>query len=151
VKKLLLSLSVLFSFAAYSFYVKNTSQEAAVLPNVPSQTQNNTSPNNILDASPNIKISKGYNNGEYTGKVADAYYGNIQVKAIIKNNQITDVQFLQYPNDRGHSIEINTYAMPILTQEAVQSQNAKVDIVSGATDSSKAFIESLTSALNQAK
>lgn len=91
-----------------------------------------------------------YKNGDYTGDVADAFYGNIQVKAVIRNGRIADVQFLQYPNDRMQSMMINMRAMPILKQEAIQAQNAQVDIVSGATDTSRAFIESLSSAIQQA-
>jgi uncharacterized protein with FMN-binding domain len=41
--------------------------------------------------------------------------------------------------------------MPILTAEAIQAQSANVDIVSGATQFSQAFAQSLASALNQAK
>src|SRR5581483_2062800 len=48
-----------------------------------------------------------YADGSYTGSVADAYYGYIQVKAVISGGKITDVQFLQYPNDRSTSIMIN--------------------------------------------
>ncbi|HEU5434149.1 MAG TPA: FMN-binding protein, partial [Thermomicrobiales bacterium] len=64
--------------------------------------------------------------------------------------QLSDVRFLQYPNHRGRSVAINEQAMPILTQEAIQSQQAAVDIVTGATDTSEAFIQSLDSALRQA-
>ena len=92
-----------------------------------------------------------YKNGQYTGSPADAFYGTVQVKAIVSGGVITDVQFLSYPSDRSHSIEINTYAMPLLTSEAIQSQNANVNIVSGATATSDAFIQSLQSALSQAK
>ena len=91
-----------------------------------------------------------YKDGTYTGNPADAFYGNIQVQAIISGGRITDVQFLQYPNDRSTSIAINSQAMPYLKQEAIQAQSANVDIVSGATDSSQAFQESLASALSQA-
>ena len=75
----------------------------------------------------------------------------VQVKAIIKNGKVADVQFLQYPNDRNRSVEINSYADPQLTSEAIQAQSANVDIVTGATDSSDAFIQSLTDALSQAQ
>ena len=92
-----------------------------------------------------------YKNGEYLGSVADAYYGNVQVKAIIRGGKIADVQFLDHPSDRSTSIEINNYAMPILTSEAIQAQSAQVDIVSGASDTSAAFKESLTVALAKAK
>lgn len=91
-----------------------------------------------------------YRNGSYTGSVADAFYGNVQVKAVISGGKLADVQFLQYPNDRGHSIEINQYATPLLKQEAITAQNANVDLVSGATATSEAFIQSLTNALSQA-
>ncbi|HTE48936.1 MAG TPA: FMN-binding protein, partial [Candidatus Paceibacterota bacterium] len=81
-----------------------------------------------------------YADGVYTGNPADAYYGIIQVKATINNGALADVQFLRHPNDRGTSIRINNYAMPILRQEAIRAQNANVDIISGATDSSQAFV-----------
>jgi uncharacterized protein with FMN-binding domain len=74
----------------------------------------------------------------------------VQVKVAIQNGKIADVQFLDYPQDRGHSIEINSYAIPILKSEAIQIQNSSVDIVSGATETSLAFIQSLASALAQA-
>jgi len=95
--------------------------------------------------------SSGYKDGNYTGDAADAFYGNIQVQATIANGRITNVQFLQYPNDRSTSIYINSQADPMLAQEAIQAQSANVDIVSGATDSSNAFVQSLQSALDKAK
>jgi uncharacterized protein with FMN-binding domain len=87
----------------------------------------------------------------YTGSVADAYYGLVQVQATIKNGLITDVAFLSYPNDRSNSRYINGQAMPTLTQEAIQAQSANVDTVSGATATSGAFQESLVVALASAK
>jgi uncharacterized protein with FMN-binding domain len=99
---------------------------------------------------PPPKRNGQYIDGTYTGSPADAYYGTIQVQAIIQNGALTDVQFLQYPNDRNTSIRINSQAMPILKQEAISAQSANVDIVSGATDSSQAFQQSLASALSQA-
>lgn len=107
------------------------------------------------------RMTPNYKDGQYTGSVADAYYGNVQVQTIIQNGKITDVKFLEYPNDRRNSIAINTYAMPILKTETIQAQNADaddndvdaddIDIVSGATFTSQAFIESLNSALSRAK
>jgi uncharacterized protein with FMN-binding domain len=92
-----------------------------------------------------------YKDGEYTGEAADAYYGTVQVKAIIQNGKLADVQFLDYPNDRRTSIRINSVAVPDLTTEAVQAQSASVDVVSGATLTSEAFVQSLQSALSAAK
>ena len=92
-----------------------------------------------------------YADGTYTGDPADAYYGTIQVQATVQNGKLTDVQFLQHPSDRNTSVRINNRAMPILRQEAISAQSANVNIVSGATDSSGAFQQSLASALSQAK
>ena len=92
-----------------------------------------------------------YKDGQYDGNVADAYYGLVQVRAIIQGGKLTDVVFLSYPNDRSESIKINTYATPILKAEAIKAQSAKVNIVTGATNTSRAFINSLTSALSQAQ
>ncbi len=94
--------------------------------------------------------SSGYKDGTFTGTVADAYYGNVQVQATIKNGKITDVEFLQYPNDNPNSQSINSQATPYLKQEAIQSQSAQVNVISGATLTSQAFTQSLSSALSQA-
>jgi uncharacterized protein with FMN-binding domain len=92
-----------------------------------------------------------YADGQYTGSAANAYYGNIQVQVTISGGKITNVAFLQYPSDRSYSRYVNSQAMPYLKAEAIAAQSASVDIVSGATDSSMAFQQSLASALAQAK
>ena len=46
--------------------------------------------------------------------------------------------------------EINSYAVPILNQEAVDQQSADIDMVSGATYTSQGYIGSLQSAIDQA-
>ena len=91
-----------------------------------------------------------YKNGSYTGSEADAQWGLVQVKITIQNGKLTNVQFLEYPNHRDRSVEINNYAMPQLTSEAISAQSAQVDVISGATDTSEAFIQSLGDALSQA-
>ncbi len=92
-----------------------------------------------------------YKDGEYTGPGVDAYWGQVQVKAVIQNGQITDVQFLQYPSDRRTSQRINSIVMPYLQNEAIQAQNANVDLITGATLTSEAFVESLQAALANAR
>jgi uncharacterized protein with FMN-binding domain len=92
-----------------------------------------------------------YKNGTYTGSIADAYYGNIQVQVVISSGKITDVIFLQYPNDNPTSQNINSQAMPILKQEVLQAQSANISGVSGASATSPAFQSSLADALSQAK
>ncbi len=91
-----------------------------------------------------------YRDGAYTGPVVDAYYGLMQIQAIIKGGRLTSIRVLQYPNDRRTSIFINRQALPMLRDEVISAQSASVDIVSGATLSSEAFIQSLGAAMSQA-
>lgn len=95
-------------------------------------------------------VTGKYKDGTYTGSVEDVYYGNVQVRTIISNGNLTSVEFLQYPNGRDNSVKINSRAMPLLKSEAIVSQKAEVDIVTGATQTSKGFIKSLDNALAQA-
>jgi uncharacterized protein with FMN-binding domain len=92
-----------------------------------------------------------YKDGTYTGPVSDAFYGKLQVAAVVQGGKLTDVQFLQYPNDNRESARIAQQAMTVLKQEAVTAQSAQVNIVSGATQDSQAFQQSLSAALAEAK
>jgi uncharacterized protein with FMN-binding domain len=140
-KKLMLSLAVIFTFAVYGATSRKSIQANGIV-----ATSSLPSPGPVATGS---RVS--YKDGQYTGDVADALYGNIQVQATVSGGNVTDVTFLQYPNDRDRSININSQAMPYLKQEAIAAQSANVDIVSGATATSQAFITSLASALNQAR
>jgi uncharacterized protein with FMN-binding domain len=149
-KKIVIPVVLVAAFVAYAVYGRSSSAVPASLPiSIPA------TPTSIVVASTPIapaSTSTGkYVDGTYRGSVADAYYGNVQVQATVQNGALADVQFLQYPNDRGQSIEINQRAMPVLKSEAIQSQSAQVNIVSGATQTSEAFQQSLATALSQAQ
>jgi len=88
--------------------------------------------------------------GTFTGQREYAYYGYVKVQAIVKNGTISDIQVLEYPNDNGRSRYINNIALPYLVQETVGGRSWKVDLISGATFTSVAFIKSLQAALKQA-
>jgi uncharacterized protein with FMN-binding domain len=100
---------------------------------------------------PVVKPKGLYADGTYTGAAADAFYGLVQIQVVIQNSKLVTVTFLQYPNDRRTSQSINSQAMPLLKSEAIQAQSANVDGVSGASDTSAAFVQSLGDALTQAK
>jgi uncharacterized protein with FMN-binding domain len=145
-KKFLLSAAVIGVFIIYAIHNKLGGDETSVVA-VKTPAPNSTA---SLGPTPTSTATGKYKDGGFVGSVADAFYGNVQVKAIISGGKITDVQFLQSPNDRSTSVRINSQAMPLLTQEAIQVQSAQVDGVSGATATSQAFIQSLSSALQQA-
>lgn len=102
----------------------------------------------VADAAP--VASSGLRDGTYTGPAANAYYGRVQVQAVIQGGQLVEVKILQYPSDRRTSRYINGEALPMLQQEAIAAQSAQVDFISGATLSSGAFVRSLAGALGQA-
>jgi uncharacterized protein with FMN-binding domain len=75
----------------------------------------------------------------------------VQVQVVIQAGKIADVKFLEFPSDRVRSQLINQYADPQLVSEAIQAQSAQVDIITGATDTSFAFMQSLADALAKAQ
>jgi len=83
--------------------------------------------------------------------VADTQWGPVQVQLTVSNGKVSKVSVLQYPSGNGRDQEINDYALPILTQETVDAQSAQIDMVSGATVTSNGYLESLQSALDQAR
>lgn len=151
-KKALISASVVVAFALYCVHAHDEQSEAPkVTPNSQANQPASTTARTTTTTASTSQSTGQFKDGSYTGTSVDAYYGYIQVKATVSGGKLTDVTFLDYPSDRRESIEINSQAMPMLKQEAIQSQTAHVDGVSGATDTSAAFIESLQAALNQAK
>ncbi len=158
-KKILLSLSVIIIFIAYSFQQRRGTTLVIAPSHAADNSSNSSGVINLDDGSSSTAASQPttttqtsgkYKDGSYTGSVADAFYGNIQVEVVVSGGKITDVKFLQYPNDRQNSIYINSQAMPYLKQEAIKAQSANVNGVTGATDTSLAFIQSLTDALSKA-
>ena len=143
-KKVWLSGFVIVVFGYYAFFNHNS-------PPVVLSTTNKNNTASTGGTTATTAQTSGYKDGAYIGSSADAFYGTVQVKAIIHNGIIADVQFLQYPNDQEESEQVSQMAMPNLKQEAIKAQNAQVDTVSGATQTSQAFRESLAAALQQAK
>ena len=82
--------------------------------------------------------------------MADTQWGPVQVQLSITGGTITKVSVVQYPNGNPKDAEINSQALPILIQETTTSQNANIDMVSGATVTSTGYLQSLQSALDQA-
>ena len=85
-----------------------------------------------------------------TGDAVDTQFGPVQVKITITNGQLTAADAVEYPTERSRDIEINSYAIPQLNQEAVAAKSAQIDTISGATYTSEGYISSLQSALDKA-
>ncbi len=87
----------------------------------------------------------------FTGATVDTIWGPVQVQIAISGGRVVDVEAVQLPFDRSRSLRISQYSAPILRSEAIQAQSARVDIVSGATYTSRAYALSLDSALKRAQ
>lgn len=80
----------------------------------------------------------GLSKGEYTG-VADGFSGQVQVKFVVKDGEITDIVIVNH-NDTP---DIANPAFNHLIEAIKESQSLDVDIVSGATYSSKGFLAAI--------
>jgi uncharacterized protein with FMN-binding domain len=84
-----------------------------------------------------------------SGSVVANRFGDNQVTLVVKGEKIQDVRY-SLPADRPRSAEINDQAGPLLRQEVLQAQSARIDVVSGATYTSESFAQSLQVALTRA-
>jgi uncharacterized protein with FMN-binding domain len=101
---------------------------------------------------------------KYTGTAVEAdRWGPLQVVVTVKTttttvgtkktvtNRITGVNVPVYPDHTDRSVFINQQALPMLVQETLQAQSANIDMLTRATDTSEAYVQSLQSALQAAK
>jgi len=122
-------------------------------PNQPSPSPTDPgSPSSTPSAAPSPSPSPSPTgaNGTFTGSDFPNRFGDVQVKVIISNGRITDVQPIQMPQDRAQSAYISQVAGPMLHDEVIQAQSAQIDIISGATYTSQSYAQSVESALQQA-
>ena len=85
----------------------------------------------------------------YRGPAVSMRWGPVQVIITVKGRKITDV-VATAPTDRTRSAFINGQALPLLKQEVLQAQSANVGIISGATMTSQAYVQSLQAAMKKA-
>lgn len=97
-----------------------------------------------------VTAAGAFVDGQYTGPAVNAYYGLVQIQATVTGGRLVSIKVLKYPSDRQTSVSINRQALPLLRDEVIAAQSANVDIISGATLTSEAFIKSLGGALSQA-
>lgn len=82
----------------------------------------------------------------FEGQSNDGFGGRVKVQITVDDNQITDIQIIEQSETVGIGVE----AMNQLVEQALETQSADLDIVSGATVSSNAFMEALIKAMDAA-
>lgn len=88
---------------------------------------------------------------DVTGPTVSTRWGPVQVQLDIQNHKIVAVTLLKKPNSNAFTQFINDRATPVLINETVDAQSAKIDMVTGATFTSTGYLKSLQSALDTAK
>ena len=82
----------------------------------------------------------------YTGASDNGMGGSIQVQIAVKDGTMTDIQVLR----QNETADIGTAAFPTLIQQALETQSSQLDVISGATVTSNAFMEALANAMAKA-
>jgi uncharacterized protein with FMN-binding domain len=84
-----------------------------------------------------------------TGQDIQYQYGDIQLKVTQQGTRMTSIDVVNNGANDARSAQINSIAVPMLTQQALQAQSVQIDGVSGATFTSNAYAQALQSALDQ--
>lgn len=79
--------------------------------------------------------------GTYEGS-CETLMVSADVKVTVKDHQITDIQLVRHNNGKGASAEV-------IPQKIIEAQSLEVDIVSGATSSSKVILKAVKNALTR--
>ena len=103
-----------------------------------------------VSATPSV-VSNSLQDGTYTGDSVVNRFGDVQISISVSGGKITAVDFVSMPDDDSRSATISDYAQPLLEESTLAAQNADIDTISGATYTSLSYIESLQSAIDQAK
>jgi len=101
-------------------------------------------------APPSTATASAYVDGTAAGPVVSTRFGDVQVQVTISGGVVSDVTALQLPSGDGNSRRISKVVEPILRDEALTAQTAQIDLVSGATYTSRAYETSLQAALDKA-
>jgi uncharacterized protein with FMN-binding domain len=101
-------------------------------------------------ALPPIPAGTHLQDGEFESDKVQFEWGDLRVKIFVASGKINGVQIMSYPDHRSQSLYLIQLADPILNTEVIKTQQAKVDVVSSATNSSYAYQDAVTNAISKA-
>lgn len=88
--------------------------------------------------------------GTYNGQTVSTRFGTVQVNAVIAGGKITDVVAVKLTDQGRQSVSISNQAAPMIRQEILSAQSARVSNIGGATYTTRGYLMSLQSALDAA-
>ncbi len=125
--------------------------EASPTPVASATTDASALPDATATPTPAATTTSAYRDGTVTGSAVQIRWGIVQVQVTIQDGIITDVAALQLPTGDNHSLDISQRVAPVLRSAALEAQDADITILSGATFTSRAYAQSLQSALDSAR
>lgn len=87
---------------------------------------------------------------EYESALVRFGRGSLQLKIRIEFDELVDIEMVRTPHGSERAFQINTDAHPILRAQALELQDYRVDVVSGATETTYGWARALRDALEQA-
>ena len=88
--------------------------------------------------------------GTYDGDAIKFKYGTAQVEIVVSGGVITEVKALKLPTAGGYTKRVTTFFQTDIPARIVADQGWKISNIGGATYTSRAYSQSLQSAINQA-
>lgn len=87
-----------------------------------------------------------YNDGIYSGE-GSGHHGKIMVSVTIKGGDIDSIKVVENPENKV----LSASAFETLTKKMISTNSGDVDAISGASDSSRGFIDAVEDALSQCR
>lgn len=88
--------------------------------------------------------------GTYDGDAVNFKFGTAQVEIVVSGGVITEVKALQLPTGGGYTKRVTTFFQTQIPSRIVADQGWKISSVGGATYTSRAYSQSLQSAISKA-
>ena len=88
--------------------------------------------------------------GTYDGDAIKFKFGTAQVEIVVSGGVITEVKALKLPTASGYTKRVTTFFQTDIPARIVADQGWKISNIGGATYTSRAYSQSLQSAINQA-
>jgi uncharacterized protein with FMN-binding domain len=87
----------------------------------------------------------------FLGPAMTTPFSAIQVRAYFTGRRLTGIETVLLSGDGPHTEALNARAEPILRESALEAGSADVDTVSGATSTSRIWLDSLQGAIDKAR
>jgi uncharacterized protein with FMN-binding domain len=121
-------------------------------------TAKTTAPGSTTTTAPGPKTTTkapagngGMRDGTWNGTSEANDYGNVELSIVVSGGKITNVNVLDYPQAQSRSVQISQSALPKLKQEALKAQSANINTVSGASETSESYRQSLQAAIDRSR